>query len=294
MPHRLTSQERIAFELAKAKGYLELGGSVSRTRSQRSTRFVQGRTGNALWNTFRNWCDACAVPLVCIHRARDGGLDELVVDVSPVRPVSVDSALRAGKEAGRAHGVLFTCDAPSQDAPPLSREEWHLPLHKLPELRLSCTLTREEAKSVAGQLSQEWACKAGAVRSRRRLERAKKEEPSRERDASDASGVPQGEHPRAFTGEAEAEAAAVDGSQLGSAASLQEELDATRQELIDVKGTLLWEGSVSPEDANKKPEVVERVAKMRKMSIQVSAATRLEKTRAAFGGALDAAAGKLR
>ena len=50
VPHRLNSDERVLYDLARRKGFLEISGSGWRKQ----------RSDAPLANTYRSWCDAVA------------------------------------------------------------------------------------------------------------------------------------------------------------------------------------------------------------------------------------------
>jgi hypothetical protein len=81
VPHRLNSDERVLFDLARRKGYLEVVGSGWRSQ----------RRDAPLVNTYRSLCDARGQVAIVLHKkaAAAGGLDVLldrvVVDLSPLR-----------------------------------------------------------------------------------------------------------------------------------------------------------------------------------------------------------------
>ena len=74
VPHRLNQDERRSFEQARSKGFLEMGGSGWRSE----------RRDAPLHNTYRSLCDARGQPAIVLHK-QDGGIDTLVVDISPLR-----------------------------------------------------------------------------------------------------------------------------------------------------------------------------------------------------------------
>ena len=74
VPHRLNDEERRLYDFARRKGFVEIGGSGWRKQ----------RRGAPLVNTYRNWCDARAVPAVYLFKAKEG-VDEVVLDISPLR-----------------------------------------------------------------------------------------------------------------------------------------------------------------------------------------------------------------
>ena len=74
VPHRLNEEERVIYDMARRKGFVEVVGSGWRKE----------RRGAPLVNTYRNWCDARGVPVVYVFKGREG-VDEVVLDLSPLR-----------------------------------------------------------------------------------------------------------------------------------------------------------------------------------------------------------------
>ncbi|CAE8666192.1 unnamed protein product [Polarella glacialis] len=175
VPHRLDSDEREAFERAKLKGFLELRNEGLRSSSTKFGWFSRG--GSPLWNTYRNWCDALAVPMICVNKADGpggaGSGDQLLLDVSTARPAEPEQALEAAREAALRCGVtllLDELDEPegseteleeepfSQESPSSSESAaaLSLPIHKVREMSLSGACPRSEAKGIAARLAAAW------------------------------------------------------------------------------------------------------------------------------------------
>lgn len=74
MPHRLNEEERLLFDQARRKGFLEVIGSGWRSQ----------RRDAPLLNTYRSLCDARGQPSIVLHKDKTG-VDEVVVDLSPLR-----------------------------------------------------------------------------------------------------------------------------------------------------------------------------------------------------------------
>lgn len=76
VPHRLSDQERLAFDRAAKYGFVTLN----------STGFRRGRKGSPLANIHRQWCDARSKPQIIVCKATGGRpLDNVIVDLSPLR-----------------------------------------------------------------------------------------------------------------------------------------------------------------------------------------------------------------
>lgn len=85
VPHRLNEAERDEYDRAKGRGFVEVAGSAWRSE----------RRDAPLLNTWRNWCDAVAMPAVSVQK---GDLDLVLLDLSPLRRddvVEVAAAVRA-------------------------------------------------------------------------------------------------------------------------------------------------------------------------------------------------------
>lgn len=84
--HRLNEMERKEFDLAKKMGFVQLRG----------TGYRRERKGSPLANIHRQLCDALGRPCIEVHRGLGtDAVDEVVVDLSPyrpVQPVELDSA----------------------------------------------------------------------------------------------------------------------------------------------------------------------------------------------------------
>jgi hypothetical protein len=155
MPHRLNAEERLAYDRAKKFGYLECAGSAWRAQ----------RRDAPLVNTWRNWCDATAMPSVAIHKSA-GAMDTVVVDLSPLRRPAdfrdIQADLHTIAAAARAIPMplsdVIEADAESNaiaaDADS-DADSWHMrPIHQLPGYEVTWQApTRDAAKSVAKQLA---------------------------------------------------------------------------------------------------------------------------------------------
>ena len=97
MPHRLNSDERRAYDIAKAKGLLTLEGAGFYRRE---------RKGSPLANIWRQLCDAKAQP--CVLVAKGSEADSVLLDLSPLRLIDTSAVSVAGLEVGCA---LRACSA---------------------------------------------------------------------------------------------------------------------------------------------------------------------------------------
>ena len=174
VPHRLNEDERILYDMARRKGFVEIGGSGWRKQ----------RRGAPLVNTYRNWCDARAVPAIYLFKNKDG-IDEVVLDLSPLRVPELFLEV-ATQCAGVAPGGMVEAldggdgeiemDAAGEDVEErtsLSSEaagretalttelkEAFLaqPIHRLPMYSVCWELERSAAKAVAKDIAQAFEC----------------------------------------------------------------------------------------------------------------------------------------
>jgi len=103
VPHRLNSDERVAYDAAKKKGFLVLKGWGWRKE----------RKGSPLRNIFRQYCDARNVVCVTILQAPDGA-DTVEVDTSTLRLCGVEEA-QIREEIARTMGTVAV-DSDSDEA----------------------------------------------------------------------------------------------------------------------------------------------------------------------------------
>jgi len=175
VPHRLNSDERVLYDLARRKGFLEMAGSGWRKQ----------RSDAPLANTYRSWCDAAAVGCLVLHKSNP--LDELVLDLSPLRspasftdaaafclslPGAADGVIveagsslsrelptgygaEAGEEAEEAEeaeeGVQSGAELLAARADAFATE----PIYRLPALAISWARPRSDAKALAKLLAKE-------------------------------------------------------------------------------------------------------------------------------------------
>ena len=168
MPHRLNEEERRLYDLGRRKGFVEIAGSGWREQ----------RRGAPLVNTFRNWCDARAVPMVAVFKAPNGS-DRVAVDLSPLRLPSEFQGLGARLAAAAPGGSV---DAAGEgegegeggedvwgDSRVLDEDAFaSQPIHRLPMYTVSWELERPAAKALAARLAEAFECREapkGAQRS---------------------------------------------------------------------------------------------------------------------------------
>ncbi len=134
VPHRLNNDERVLFEQARRKGFLEVVGSGWRSERREAP----------LLNTHRSWCDARGQACLRLHKGLSGAVDTFVLDLSPLRtPEDFESfaeMILKEVEGGKVYfqeDMLETPDA------------WESqPIYRLPPFRIEWELSRTEAKTL--------------------------------------------------------------------------------------------------------------------------------------------------
>ena len=170
VPHRLNDEERTLYDMARSKGFVEIGGSGWRRQ----------RSASPLTNTYRSWSDARGVPAIYVHKSRDGSTDEVVVDLSTLRTPSTFEAAAAFclseapdgdiefEDVSNLDGVdeMAVDASQSTDESPNTHskdvgfrlgqlEDVYLtePIYRLPMYAVSWVRTRSEAKSLAKRMA---------------------------------------------------------------------------------------------------------------------------------------------
>ena len=157
VPHRLNSDERDLYEMARRKGWLEVAGSGWRTQRREAP----------LSNTYRSLCDARAQPCLVLHKSSDGLEDEVAVDLSPLRTprdfaATRDWVLGSVGSVGSGDALLLVEDADEDDWQamegdadvPLGDDAWETqPIYHLAPFYLRWKLPRAEAKALAKTLA---------------------------------------------------------------------------------------------------------------------------------------------
>ena len=175
VPHRLNDEERVLYDMARRKGFVEIGGSGWRKQ----------RRGAPLVNSYRNWCDARAVPVVYLYKGSQG-IDEVQLDLSPLRIPNEFHAL-ALKCAGAAPGAVleaYEADGAIAESEE-DRQQQQLqgggvigspaamdsqlvavlteayvtePIHRVPMYSVCWSLERSEAKDLCKRLAAAFEC----------------------------------------------------------------------------------------------------------------------------------------
>lgn len=72
----------------------------------RGTGYRKGRKGHPLPNIYRQWCDAKAQPCIVIEQDASGGsIDVVVVDLAPLRSLSLSWAVQQCSSLAQAAGA---------------------------------------------------------------------------------------------------------------------------------------------------------------------------------------------
>jgi len=158
VPHRLNHEdERRQFDQARRKGFLEVGGSGWRAT----------RSGSPLVNSYRSLCDAREQVCMILHKGNEG-IDELVVDLSPLRLPESFQKLEMETDAfvGLPRGVIDDAkvmqdvgdeltDNDEMDLVDASEDSsWDTrPIYQLPPFCITWELPRSEAKEVLKKLA---------------------------------------------------------------------------------------------------------------------------------------------
>ena len=148
IPHRLNQDERVQFDLARRKGFLEVAGSAWRSQ----------RRDAPLLNTYRSLCDAKAQPSIVLHK-QSSGIDELVVDLSPLRsPDDFDAIAGECLEEFLGGTLAMGLDENSMEEEEGSADDdenpWFTrPIYQLPPACLAWELQRSEAKALGKRLA---------------------------------------------------------------------------------------------------------------------------------------------
>jgi hypothetical protein len=172
VPHRLNNEERFLFDNARRKGFLEVEGSGWRSQ----------RRDAPLLNTYRSLCDARGQVSIVLHKGNTG-LDELVVDISPLRHPEIfhrvaqvclkhqeggetmfqgrdrrDEALQVTIENVLAQDPAMTqgiAQDRTEDETSAEISSWEVrPIYQLPPYFISWELPRNEAKILGKKMAK--------------------------------------------------------------------------------------------------------------------------------------------
>ena len=160
VPHRLNhDDERRQFDQARRKGFLEVGGSGWRAT----------RRGSPLVNSYRSLCDARGQVCMILHKGNEG-IDELVVDFSPLRlpesfkKLEVETYAFVDLPRSDLDDIPLeenvnneSMDTGGTELTDVSEDPWEArPIYQLPPYCMTWELPRSEAKEVLKKLAVEF------------------------------------------------------------------------------------------------------------------------------------------
>ena len=160
VPHRLNSEERLLYDMARTKGILVVAGSAWRSE----------RRDAPLLNTYRSLCDAKGKVCIVLHKGNQG-MDVVVVDLSPLRmPESFsEMATKCVEHVTSSMDIPPTAQLPSMNQfsnvndvdldnveilKPFEDPWESRPIYQLPPCTVSWELERSEAKILCKTLAQ--------------------------------------------------------------------------------------------------------------------------------------------
>jgi len=157
VPHRLNEEERLLFDQARRRGFLEIIGSGWRAQ----------RGAAPLVNSYRSLCDARGQVCITLHKGNTG-LDELVVDFSPLRLpetfqlleqdmvdfVALETSYRASEEIEDSEiEIADMVEEGKEDVD----DSWNSrPIYQLPTYCVSWEIQRSEGKTLGKKLAKEF------------------------------------------------------------------------------------------------------------------------------------------
>lgn len=160
VPHRLNLDERFLFDKARRKGFLEVEGSGWRSQRREAP----------LLNTYRSLCDARGQASIVLHKGNTG-MDELVVDISPLRnPDSFHQVAQVCLEQQEGGEVVYQGRGFEEEERKNDQEDLSLtlsiidqdelspwdtrPIYQLPPYCISWELQRNEAKVLGKKMAE--------------------------------------------------------------------------------------------------------------------------------------------
>lgn len=160
VPHRLNLDERFLFDNARRKGFLEVEGSGWRSQRREAP----------LLNTYRSLCDARGQASIVLHKGNTG-MDELVVDLSPLRnPDMFHQIAQTCLEQQEGGEVVFQGSSQTEERNGQEEEDLSLtlsivdqteslpwetrPIYQLPPYCISWELPRSDAKALAKTMAK--------------------------------------------------------------------------------------------------------------------------------------------
>jgi hypothetical protein len=163
IPHRLNEEERMLYDIARRKGFLEVAGSGWRSQ----------RRDAPLLNTYRSLCDARGQACIVLHKgnAATSGIevqDSVVIDLSPLRMstntlqeiatgVIHDMNLEGGRLIGETILDYNSLTEDGTEAMVIAKDELEpfltRPIYQLSPLCVQWDLIRLDAKSLGKKLA---------------------------------------------------------------------------------------------------------------------------------------------
>lgn len=153
VPHRLNSEERKLFDMARRHGFLQVPGSAWRSQRREAP----------LMNTFRSLCDARAQPSIVLHK-QSNGIDDVVVDLSPLRNPTLFQSVAEECLALHSDGEIVESlvsehntsdtDAVSAVAEDAADPWGTCPIYQLPSYCITWELPRSNAKALGKSLAK--------------------------------------------------------------------------------------------------------------------------------------------
>jgi hypothetical protein len=165
VPHRLNEEERFLFDQARRKGFLEIAGSGWRSQRREAP----------LLNSYRSLCDARGQASLVLHKGIHAGMDELIVDLSPLRnPETFDQVANAclgQKEGGEVvfqgsgmEGSEEEEDEETVDAANELLTPWETrPIYQLPPYCIAWELERSDAKALGKKMAEMFDTAEGKI-----------------------------------------------------------------------------------------------------------------------------------
>ena len=163
VPHRLNEEERLLFDQARRKGFLEITGSGWRSQRREAP----------LLNSYRSLCDARGQASIVLHKGNTG-MDELVVDISPLRTpemfhqiATVCQEKYEGAETvyeGSMGTNEFSDDDEKEDSVVSNdmSDAWeNRPIYQLPPYCIAWQLQRSDAKALGKEMVDLFLTKEG-------------------------------------------------------------------------------------------------------------------------------------
>lgn len=158
IPHRLNEEERLLFDQARRRGFLEVAGSGWRSQ----------RRDAPLLNTYRSLCDARGQASIVLQKDKTG-IDDLVIDLSPLRYHESFHEVAVKCLEQLPDGEIVFADSNQNNSPTTSDDDndvevkdeessevsaWSTrPIYQLPPYCIVWSLPRGEAKAAGKKMA---------------------------------------------------------------------------------------------------------------------------------------------